>query len=217
MKRNSKPIALALTALMAVSAPAQAEPSAERAENVILMIGDGMGESQVLATRLFYAGRDGRLAMETLPIYSQASTLAANRVVTDSAAAATAFATGTRTDTGRIAQDPAGRSTLADSLLLLARGAGKSTGLITDVWLAHATPAPFAASVPSRRMMNEIAEQYLANGVDVLLGGGESNFRPQGASGTHCAPGRTQRTDGRDLVAEAARLGYQVVANEAQI
>lgn len=62
--------------------------------------------------------------------------------------------------------------------------------------MAHATPAPFAASVSHRRMMNEIAQQYFDNGVDVLLGGGESNFRPKGTPGAHCAADQTKRTDG---------------------
>jgi alkaline phosphatase len=191
--------------------------SAPHAKNLILLIPDGMGEALVLATRYQQVGRDGRLAMDRLPVFGQATTHSENRLVTDSAAASTAIATGVRTNNGMIAQAPDGASTLDRSILMLAEQAGKSTGLVTEVQMAHATPASFAASVPSRRMMNEIAEQYLANGVDVILGGGESNFRPKGTPGAHCAAGATKRTDGRDLVNEAAADGYQVATDRTAL
>jgi alkaline phosphatase len=207
---------------------------ADRAKNVILLIGDGMGEAVVLATRYWLVGRDGRIEMEKLPQFSQITTHSEDSLVTDSAAAGTALATGVRTNNGVVAQTHDGVDVLNRSILMLAKAAGKSTGLVTEVQITHATPAPFAASVPSRRMMNEIAEQFLANGVDVLLGGGEGNFRPQGTPGVHCDGtevarrealphdhpwdigepfGLPKRTDGRDLVDEAAAAGYQVATN----
>jgi alkaline phosphatase len=188
-----------------------------RAKNVILLIPDGMGEAVMLATRYREVGRDGRLELDRLPVFGQVTTHSENSLVTDSAAAGTALATGTRTHNGMIAQKPDGSSALDRSILMLAKQAGKSTGLVTEVQIAHATPAPFAASVPSRRMMNEIAEQYLANGVDVLLGGGESNFRPKGVAGAHCAAEAAKRTDGRDLVAEFAGAGYQLATDRAAL
>jgi alkaline phosphatase len=207
--------------LVATSGIASADPQHWQhglpAKNLILLIGDGMGEAVVLATRYQQVGRDGRLAMDWLPVFGQVTTHSENSLVTDSAAASTAFATGTRTNNGMIAQTPDGSSTLDRSILMLAKQAGKSTGLVTEVPMAHATPASFAASVPSRRMMNEIAEQYLANGVDVILGGGESNFRPKDTPGAHCAADKTKRIDGRDLVKEATAAGYQFVSNRTEL
>lgn len=207
------PLALLAGPITALdTAPAESQ-SAGKAKNVILMVGDGMGETHVHATRLHYLGRDGRLNMEQLPAFNQATTFANNSVVTDSAAAATALATGVITDNGKIAQDPAGASTLDRSLLKLAQADGKATGLVTEVQLAHATPAPFAATAPSRRAMNEIAAQYLDNQVDVLLGGGESNFYPSGTPGAHCSATETRRMDGRNLAGDFAAAGYEVVTD----
>jgi alkaline phosphatase len=187
-----------------------------RAKNVILLIPDGMGEALVLATRYWRVGRDGQLEMDRLPVFGLVTTHAENSLVTDSAAAGTALATGTRTNNRALAQTPAGASTLDRSILMLAKRAGKSAGLVTEVQITHATPAPFAASVRDRGMMNEIAEQYLANRVDVLLGGGESNFRAAGAPGVHCTADATKR-GGRDLMAEVAAAGYQVITGRAAL
>lgn len=124
---TSAAAALGLAVSMAPPTAA-ASADAATARNVILLVGDGMGESHV-AARFFCAGRDGRLAMETMPHFTQVHTFMNNGVVTDSAAAATALATGVLTDRGVIGLDPSSRPLLERSLLMLAKRRGKSTGL----------------------------------------------------------------------------------------
>jgi alkaline phosphatase len=77
--------------------------------------------------------------------------------------------------------------------------------------MTHATPAAFAAHVDNRSMMVEIADQMLEAEVNVLLGGGEDEFLPASAIGCYPEPG--ERTDGRDLVAEAIAAGYAYVCD----
>jgi alkaline phosphatase len=209
--------------LIASAAPApSAQPQAPQARNVILLIGDGMGDTHILATRYWDRGKDGRLAMDGIGVTGEAATDSADDYVTDSAAAGTAIATGVRTNNGVVAFGPAGEP--LTSILVEAQRAGKSTGLITEVPMAHATPAPFAARAVSRRQMNEIAAQMLnvdpgmlERDVDVLMGGGEANFVPSGVPGKHCAAADSARTDGRNLIGIAEARGYRHVSTAAEL
>ena len=145
------------------------------ARSVIFVNGDGMGAAQREAATLAQEGLDGRLAMDELPVLGLQRTSPDDpeSAVTDSAAAATAWATGTRTSNGRISSRRSG-----DALVPLGReaaDAGKATGLVTTAAVTDASPAAFFASVPSRRSQDAIAEQYLEpDGPDVVLGGGAS-------------------------------------------
>jgi alkaline phosphatase len=88
-----------------------------------------------------------------------------------------------------------------------------AVGLVTTVEMAHATPAAFASHVSSRYMMIEIASQMMDHQVDVLLGGGEDEFLPEGESG--CYSGDGARTDERNLTSEAIAAGYTYVCTPA--
>jgi alkaline phosphatase len=191
--------------------PREAAPGAvapgDQGRAIILFVGDGMGDGQRLAARWSAVGQDGLLAMETMPIAGLSRTASADHPVTDSAAAATALATGVKTDNGVIAQNPAGHD--LTTILERAQARGMAVGLVTTTQMAHATPAAFASHVPSRSMMTEIASQMLAHEVDVMLGGGEDEFLPAGAVGRYPEPG--EREDGRNLVAEATVAGYTYV------
>lgn len=90
-------------------------------------------------------------------------------------------------------------------IMQLARAAGLGTGLVTTATITHATPAGFAAQLPARAGEGAIAGQYLALGVDVLLGGGTRFFDP------------ARRPDRRDLFAEYARAGYHVGRDRAAL
>ncbi|MER3406735.1 MAG: hypothetical protein C4289_17515 [Chloroflexota bacterium] len=124
-----------------------------RAKNVILLIGDGMGFAQRDAARLL-AG--GSLVMDTLPVHGRVATGCADPEgnVTDSAAAATAIATGVKTRNGAIGVDPDGKP--LPTVLELAKAAGKVAGLVTTCTVTDATPAAFAAHVASRADQREI-------------------------------------------------------------
>jgi alkaline phosphatase len=187
--------------------------SAKTARSVILLIGDGMGEAHRTAARLYSVGRDGQLAMDTLPVAGMARTWSTESVVTDSAAAGTALATGVKTYNKAIAVDPDGKP--VPTVLEKAKEAGKSTGLVTNVWLSHATPATFAAHNADRDDYLGIALDMFDHNVDVLLGGGEDYFLPQGTAG--CFPDDGDRTDGRNLIDEAVAKGYRHVCTKADL
>jgi alkaline phosphatase len=124
-------------------------------------------------------------------------TSSANSLVTDSAAASSAWGGGRKVNNGAINLDPYGRP--RTPIMHLARAAGLGTGLVSTATITHATPAGFAAQVAARADEAAIATQYLAAGIDVLLGGGAQFFDP------------ARRADRRDLAADYARDGYQVV------
>ncbi len=184
-------------------------PAQGRAHAVILFIGDGMGEAQRIAGRWSAKGQSGRLSMEAMPFGGWARTASADNAVTDSAAAATALATGVKTNNGMIAVSPAGDPLV--TILERAQARGMAVGLVTTTQIAHATPAAFVAHVQSRQEMQEIARQMIAAGVDVLLGGGEDEFLPTTATGCYPQPG--ERTDGRNLITEAVAAGYVYVCD----
>lgn len=181
------------------------------AHTIILFIGDGMGEGQRTAGRWSEVGQGGTLAMDTMPFSGWSRTASADDPITDSAAAGTALATGVKTNNGMIAMDP--DSNPLTTILERAQARGLAVGLVTTTQMAHATPASFAAHVPDRGMMTEIANQMLAAQVDVLLGGGEDEFLPTTATGCYPEPG--ERDDGRNLINEAIANGYTYVCSAA--
>src|SRR5262245_350059 len=80
-----------------------------RAKNVILFLGDGMGDSEITVARNYQVGANGRLWMDTLPLTGEYTTYALQEsnpslidYVTDSAASGTGWATGFKTSNGRI-------------------------------------------------------------------------------------------------------------------
>lgn len=170
---------------------------AQSPRNVILMIGDGMGVAQISLARLSLGSSSHPLFMDTLPYAALVQTQSANAVVTDSAAAGTALATGYKTNNGMISVLPDG--TPVETILERALKLRKSVGLVTTTTITHATPAAFGAHVNSRGDEGDIAIQYLEKKIDVLLGGGKAMFAPKSSKG------------GRDLLAEAERAGYTVV------
>jgi len=135
------------------------------AKNVILLIGDGMGPEHVglaIYYNRFMNGMEKRLNMERMMAAGNTGyclTYQYGTVVTDSASAATALASGVKTRDAIIGEDHDGRrmKTITD----IARQLGKSTGLISDTRITHATPAAFYAHIIHRDMENEIASQLI--------------------------------------------------------
>jgi len=148
-----------------------------KTKNIILMVPDGMGLANVTAARISKYGRNPLpLSFETLDFIGYQRTSSAGGFITDSAAAASAWACGEKFSNGEICFHGDGRPP-RPSLLELAQKSGRSTGLVVTEAITDATPAAFAAHVPSRRCRNEIARQYIeAAQVDVLLGGGRASF-----------------------------------------
>ena len=138
--------------------------------NVILCIGDGMGAGQVESARL-YAGTN--LFFEGFPFRSRMTTWDAGGAVTDSAAAATAIASGRKVYSGVISLALPGDAAELETLLEHFQKAGKSAGLVTTSYLSDATPASFGAHENSRFNVAQIAADFLCQTrPDVLMGGG---------------------------------------------
>jgi len=137
---------------------------------IILFVADGAGAGYWTAASLTLDS----LAVETMPVIGLIETSSADRIVTHSAEAATAFATGVRTFFNAVGIGP--DSQPRTTVLELAKRRGMSTGLVTTTQLVDATPAAFAAHVTSRGRAGEIARQMATHDVTVLLGGGRRVF-----------------------------------------
>lgn len=146
--------------------PATAQPN-----NIIFMIGDGMGAEQVWAGRLV---NKGDLNLNRMPVTGFSVTVSASHTITDSAAGGTALACGHKTTNGYVGETPDGAP--VDSLLTLAESMGKSTGLAVTKDITDATPAAFYAHSADRRRAKDIAAYLPRCGVDFVRGGGSKHF-----------------------------------------
>jgi len=167
-------------------------------KNIILMIGDGMGPSQVYAGLI---ANKGSLNLENFPYAGFVKTHSADELITDSAAGGTAMATGEKTNNGMVSVDPTNRP--LKTILEIAEKNGKSTGLVATSTITHATPASFIAHVYSRNDYERIASEFLKTDVDVFIGGGRDHF--------------TKRFDQQDLTLELVENGYTVIDSLSEL
>lgn len=173
------------------------EPIAEgkQPKNIIFMIGDGMGLEHIATA---WVANRGTLNMEKMPYVGLQRTYCLNRLVTDSAAAGTALATGEKTNKGQIATTPEGED--LQSMFVKAQQVGKRTGVVVVCRLNDATPATFCCHDMDRDQAESITADYLDCGVDYIAGGGMNYWRDE-------------RTDGRDIFAEIGEKGYNTYEN----
>ncbi|MBO5736636.1 MAG: alkaline phosphatase [Clostridia bacterium] len=135
------------------------------AKNVILMIGDGMGPNQIKAGELY---RGEALAMQQFPYMTTVETRSYNEIVTDSAAAATALATGVRTNNGVVGKNPAGED--LETIVDIAASLGKRTGIIATEDLWGATPMGFSSHADSRNdKATLLTEATVSSNVNLFL------------------------------------------------
>ncbi|WP_082454812.1 MULTISPECIES: alkaline phosphatase [unclassified Frigoribacterium] len=202
------------------------------AKNVILLIGDGMGDSEITSARNYAYGAGGTLpGIDALPLTGQYTTYSvykdgANKgkpdYVPDSAATGSAWATGTKTYDNAISVDVDGVP--QDTLLEIAKANGKKTGNVSTAELQDATPAVQAAHVAARSCygpdsvtqcgadaldqggLGSISEQIIGTRADVTLGGGATSFGQSARAG---------QWQGDTLFAQAQDRGYQVVRDAA--
>lgn len=192
-------LVVGLVANLVVSPDSRDPAATARPRSVILVNGDGMGAAHREAARLDQRGRDGALRMDAMPVAGFQSTSSADpgAVVTDSAAAASAWATGQRTYNGAISVDLDGAP--LPILGAQARAAGRATGLVTTAQVTDASPAAFFSTVPDRSQQEEIARQYIEDTTpDVVLGGGANRWSA-------------------DLLTAAAQEGYDVVTDAGEL
>jgi alkaline phosphatase len=154
------------------------------------------------------AGANGKLYLERLPVTGLIRTHASNALVTDSAAAGTALATGFKTNNGMICVGPDGKKYL--TILEAAKETGMATGLVVTSTISHATPASFGAHAKSRKSEAKIAENLLENKINVMLGGGRCYFLPK-------SDPNSKREDERNLINEAKEAGYSYIKSEEEL
>ncbi len=173
------------------STKASTQKADAEVKNVILMIGDGMGLADVY-TAMTVSGNP--LNIERCPVIGLQKTFSEDSYITDSGAAGTALATGTKTNNGAIGMDPEGNH--VKSILVIAEEYGLSTGLVSTSSLTHATPASFIAHQSSRNNYEGIAYDFLSTDIDVFIGGGYDNF--------------AKRRDKLNLIDSLKVRGYEV-------
>ncbi len=194
MKRKYLAIGLLLIQGTTIFSPITALAKPKRPRNIIFMVGDGMGLTQV------YAGmvtNGMHLNLEQCKHIGLSKTYSADNLITDSAAGATAFSIGKKTYNGAIGVDK--DSVSHETILERASKEGLATGMVVTCPITHATPASFIAHQPSRSLDEAIAADMLKTPVNVLIGGGQKFF--------------DQRSDKRNLSAEFRAKGYTVTSS----
>lgn len=174
------------------------EPRGRKVKNIIYMIGDGMGLEQISAA---WVSNGGKLNLDNFSKVGIQRTYSANKLVTDSAAAGTALATGHKTNNGMVAMTPDG--TAVSSIAEVAKAKGKKVGTAVTCRINDATPAAFFSHSETRKNQEDIVSQFADSGIDFLAGGGIWYWR--------------NREDGRDVVAEVKKKGYTVVTTKEEL
>jgi len=211
------PLLLLATAavLIAGGSPAYAAP---KAQNVIVLIADGCSAEQYTFARWF---KGAPLSFDPYRV-GAVQTYIADSVIADSAPAASAFATGVRTSDKFISMGPHPDTISAvpvppedlryRPLATVLEGAkllGKSTGIVATSRVTHATPAAYVAHTVSRSNENDIMEQAVHQGIDVVFGGGRRLLIPKEQKG--------QRVDGANLYESLKGWGYRIVENRQDL
>lgn len=234
---GGKILAAGLCTLAMAASPACA---AERAKNVILFIGDGMGVSTLTAARIYdgqQRGVDGAsnlLSFESFPQLALVRTYSADSLVTDSAAGASALLTGQRTLNGALGVD--GKIRLADcasakgrsvpTLAESAKQSGRSVGVVSTAAITDATPAALYAHTPSRRWQSDAdlpPEAVEAGCVDIARQmldrppGAQFNVMLGGGQANFVSDDSGKRMDGRDLPAEWRKSGGAYVTTGSEL
>ena len=168
------------------------EPHGRKVKNIIFMIGDGMGLEQISAA---WVCNGGKLNLDNFTNVGIQRTYSANKLVTDSAAAGTALATGYKTNNGMVAMTP--DSVAVKSLAEEAMEKGKRAGAAVTCRVNDATPAVFFSHSETRKNQEDIVEQMANSGVYFLSGGGYKFWR--------------RREDGRDITEQVKANGYTYV------
>jgi alkaline phosphatase len=185
---------------------------AQSPKYVFYFIGDGLGASQRQVAEYYQQQVTGdsslKLAMNSMSVTGINTTYSKDSLITDSAAAGTALATGYKTNNGVISQLPDGRD--VKSLIEAAEENGWVTGIATTTRLTHATPAVFASHNQDRNAENEIAADMSDSGVAFMAGGGYRHFVPEAGEF------KSKRKDDRNLVQEMSQQGYTTFIGEDQ-
>jgi alkaline phosphatase len=177
MARAKNLIIISLFVLLAVVSGCVTSP-----KNIILCIGDGMGPEHVRAASIYANGEESTLCFENFPYRTAMTTHSADSAITDSAASATAMATGQKVNNKVLSVQIPGDGSKLQTLLEYFKQNGYAVGLVTTSYITDATPAAFAAHQPSRKNYAQIVEDYLTQTKpNVLFGAGAKGMTPQAA------------------------------------
>jgi alkaline phosphatase len=192
------------------------ETGPRRARNVVLFIGDGLSAAHRVAARLLSKGISegksrGKLAIDDMPQMALVATAGTDSIITDSANAASAYATGHKSAVNAMGvyadrtRDPFDDPRVETITSLVKRRLDMAVGIVTNTEIEDATPAAMVAHTRRRSEYDRIVEQILAAKPDVVLGGGRANFLPNSVEG-----GR--RRDGADYLARFRDAGYAIAS-----
>lgn len=180
-----------------------------KAKNIILLVSDGMSTGTLNMTDL-YLNRKTGLGSNWIQLYKDnrvsralMDTASASSIVTDSAAASSSWGGGFRVKNGALNVGPDGQEYLP--IWQKFKKAGKMAGCVTTVPITHATPAGFCVNSKSRNSQEDIAEQYLEQKFDIMMGGGQKYFDAK------------TRKDKNDLFEAFSAKGYQVVKTRTEM
>jgi len=196
-----------------------------------MLLGDGMGDSEITVARNYEKGAGGSFAgLDAFPMTGQYTTFALNKdgkpnYVTDSAASATGWSTGTKTYNGALGIDI--RGTAQKTILELAKDQGFATGDITTSEIQDATPAALFSHISERDCYGpeemtkdcagetlekggkgSVTEHLLATRPDVTMGGGAETFAQTATAGEY---------QGKTLEVQAKERGYQIVRTASEL
>lgn len=163
----------------------------DKPKNIIFLIGDGMGLSQVSASLYFNENPSNFERFEFIGLIKTSSSA---ELITDSAAAATAFASGVKTYNGAIGVTTDTIS--VPTIVELVSKKGYATGIVSTSSVVHATPASFYAHVKQRSLYEDIADFIPKSDLDFIAGGGTKFFN--------------NRTDSKNLFRVLERNNFEV-------
>ena len=168
-------------------------PNNQKPKNIVFVVGDGTGINQIALSRIVKGGPDHKLAIDQLPINGISLTHPYGNLITDSAAAATAWATGKKTKNKYLSIDH--EKNILKTLPEMLYEKGYISGIVATSSITHATPAAFFAHIDSRYKEKEIANQFLNSPINIGLGGGLEFFDIEKASKSHVLLDRKELLD----------------------
>ena len=175
---------------------------------IILFIGEGLAPGRLAMTRVYAGGADRPLALESMNHVALIRNYSKDFAAPDQAAAATALATGSKVNNRAISIDENEKP--LTSIVELARAHGRAIGLVTNTKLTDPTSAAFYSHSANPNEVERIARDLVEGGkMDVAMGGGIKLFVPETKGG--------ERQDGRDLLLELRRNGFDIVRTRAEL
>jgi alkaline phosphatase len=193
----------------------------KRVKNVILFIGDGMTIANRTSARVFSKGisegkYQGKLSFDDMPNTALIGTSGSDSLITDSANSMSAYTTGHKTAVNAMgvyvsrASDNLCHPKVETIAELIKRKTKMSVGIVSDAELQDATPGAMVAHTRRRADKSYIADQLLASGAEVILGGGSAYFYPQSNKGS-------KRKDEKNLVEQFKANGYEISFDKEEL